>query len=206
MSPLRQRLLLVAGWVIAAVATGLVSAGAVAVAGGQVRDRPLRPLSAAEVAALPVLTTDDCVASGPLASGGSVGGTRCPGLTGSDSRTAGGDVTAQPAEKEFLERGDLSDPLAPGRFPRGVITPPIEPHSAEPVVVDLVGGRVSVSVDDAALVLNSATPRPGFVADLLFERDDELTVTFWDGNHLSVLTASVGADGALQLGQSEAPD
>ena len=52
MSPMRQRLLLVAGWAVAAVLATLVSTGAVAVAGGQVTDRPLRPLTASEVAAL----------------------------------------------------------------------------------------------------------------------------------------------------------
>ena len=56
MGSMRQRLLLVAGWVAAAVVASLVSTGAVAVAGGQVTDRPLRPLSASEVAAL----TEEC--------------------------------------------------------------------------------------------------------------------------------------------------
>ncbi|MDK1096694.1 MAG: hypothetical protein QGM47_05470 [Actinomycetota bacterium] len=52
----RQRLFLVAGWLTAAFGAGLVASGAVAVAGGQVLDRPLRPLTAAEVAALPVVS------------------------------------------------------------------------------------------------------------------------------------------------------
>ncbi|MFB3049384.1 MAG: hypothetical protein ACE1Z9_04450, partial [Acidimicrobiia bacterium] len=57
---MRQRLLLVAGWIVAAVGAGVVASGAVAVAGGQVFDRPIRPLSASEVAALPV---DETVAA-----------------------------------------------------------------------------------------------------------------------------------------------
>ena len=101
MRALRQRLLLVAGWVAAAVATGLVSAGAVAVAGGQVNDRPLNPLSAAEVAALPVLTADDC-GEEPPASGGYTLLLRCLDLAGSDGDTALADRPAQPAQKEFL--------------------------------------------------------------------------------------------------------
>ena len=56
MGPMRQRVLLVAGWVIAAVVTSLVASGAVAVAGGQVFDRPLRPLTAAEVAAVVMIS------------------------------------------------------------------------------------------------------------------------------------------------------
>ncbi len=105
MRALRQRLLLVAGWVVAAVATGLVSAGAVAVAGGQVNDRPLNPLSAAEVAALPVMTADDC-GEEPPASGGYTLFFRCIDLAGSDGETATVDEPAQPAQKEFLV-GDL---------------------------------------------------------------------------------------------------
>ncbi|MGI9610434.1 MAG: hypothetical protein ACR2NL_09110, partial [Acidimicrobiia bacterium] len=73
MSSMRQRVLLVAGWLIAAVVTSLVASGAVAAAGGQVLDRPLRPLTAAEVAALPVVVTADVPGTcEPLASGGFV--------------------------------------------------------------------------------------------------------------------------------------
>ncbi len=109
MRALRQRLLLVAGWVAAAVATGLVSAGAVAVAGGQVNDRPLNPLSAAEVAALPVLTADDC-GEEPPASGGYTLLLRCLDLAGSNSDTALADGPAQPAQKEYSDGGDVFVP------------------------------------------------------------------------------------------------
>lgn len=113
MRALRQRLLLVAGWVIAAVATGLVSAGAVAVAGGQVNDRPLNPLSAAEVAALPVETADDC-GEEPPASGGYTLLLRCLDLAGNIGGTALADRTAQPAEKEF--QPGSSGLIADGRY------------------------------------------------------------------------------------------
>jgi hypothetical protein len=113
MRALRQRLLLVAGWVVAAVATGLVSAGAVAVAGGQVNDRPLNPLSAAEVAALPVVTADEC-GEEPPASGGYTLLLRCLDLAGSIGDTAVVDGPAQPAEKE-LPSGDAAF-VADARF------------------------------------------------------------------------------------------
>jgi hypothetical protein len=226
MWPLRQRLLLVAGWVVAAVATGVVSAGAVTVAGGQVTDRPLRPLSVAEVAALPVTIEDDCARIERLASGGSSSG-ECPDRDGGGVRsTASGDATdrsaAQPAEGEAPDASATSglpdsvtdvtqippaaltpspdDSLA--RSPVDVETPNTDRAFREPVVVDLVGGRVSVSVDAGALVLNFATPRPGYVAGLLFDRSDELTVTFWNGTELSTLVAGV-SDGALDYRTSE---
>jgi hypothetical protein len=226
MIPLRQRLLLVAGWAVAAVATGLVSAGAVAVAGGQVTDRPLRPLSAAEVAALPVTTEDDCVTIGPLASGGSDSSTGCPDRVGGVGLSTPGDDSARPAEKElgrdeFVAIGDVDahvdpfDPSGPdvvppnigiasgdvvapgteGRFPEDVIVPPIGPRPPDPIVVDVIGGRVSLAETDGAITLNGATPRPGYVVDLRFERADELTVTFWNGSHLSTVMARIGAEG-----------
>lgn len=205
MMSLRQRLLLVAGWAVAAVATGLVSAGAVAVAGGQVNDRPLRPLSAAEVAALPVIIEDLRVTSEPLASGGSASpaGTLTPG--GASGPDAPGDDTARPAEKELSTAADRLPPedlipseeqvaaalAAAEEEERDPEIPTVGPRPPEPEVVDVVGGRVSVSLVDGAVVLNAATPRPGFVTDLLFDRSDELTVTFWDGTHLSTVLAVV---------------
>lgn len=222
MSPLRQRLLLVAGWVVVAVATGLVSAGAVTVAGGQVTDRPLRPLSVAEVAALPV--EDDCARIERLASGDLSSG-ECPGPGDGDVRsTASGDSAAQPAEgEEARHRAGDSHPPVPGvddvtqippgavttspgdslaRSPGDVETPTTGRPFRRPDVVDLVGGRVSVSVDEGRLVLNFATPRSGYVAGLLFDRSDELTVTFWNGHQLSTLTATV-ENGRLDYGTTE---
>lgn len=89
MTVLRQRLLLVAGWITAAVGAGLVASGAVAVAGGQVHDPPRRPSTAAEVAALPVVEVGAPDAFEPHASGGFVSTTGGP-TQGSDD--AGTDI------------------------------------------------------------------------------------------------------------------
>ena len=224
MWPLRQRLLLVAGWVVAAAATGVVAAGAVTVAGGQVTDRPLQPLSVAEVAALPVTIEDDCARIERLASGGSLSG-ECPdgedgGVRSTVSGPASGDPTAQPGGREHPGGSDET-PVADGgvtqippgavppspddslaRSPGDVETPGTERQTRRPEVVDLVGGRVSVSVDAGALVLNFATPRPGYVAGLRFDRSDQLTVTFWNGTELSTLTAEA-EDGKLSYRTTE---
>ncbi len=215
MTSLRQRLLLVAGWAVAAVATGLVSAGAVAVAGGQVTDRPLQPLSAAEVAALPGTIEDPCVTSEPLASGGSASSATCPDRVSSDGPFAPGDVAARPAEKEesnqvalapidVPESAATDDASFDESFPEDAEIPPVGPQPAGPQVVELIGGTVSVSVvNQSAIVLNAATPRPGYVADLRFDRFDELTVSFWNGQHLSSVTATVNDDGELELTPQE---
>ena len=153
MTPMRQRLLLVAGWAAAAVVASLVSTGAVAVAGGQVTDRPLRPLSASEVAAL----TEEC---------GSTEGAPC--LRQLDN-SAGPptSVTAAPDLNSSLEGGEdgvspssppgdldepaSEDPLDPGVEVDESLVPPDEESDEVAVpepraeVVDLTGGRVSVS-------------------------------------------------------------
>lgn len=221
MITLRQRLLLVVGWVVAAVGIGLVSAGAVAVAGGQVTDRPLRPLSAAEVAALPVTIEEDCVTNGPLASGGSDGAS-CSVALGSDLETSPADESAQPAEREpagadaqTAPEASATSPDGPtlssggddgsfedegleatGAFPEGIDGPPIGPRPPEPEIVELIGGQVRITASTDGLVLNGASPRPGFVADVLFSRSDQLTVTFWNGSHLSTIVATL-SDGTL---------
>ena len=77
---MRQKLLLIAGWAVAAVGSSVVASGAVAVAGGQVTDRPLRLLSASEVEAIPIVNTvASALDSEPPASGGSAVDPGTPG-------------------------------------------------------------------------------------------------------------------------------
>jgi hypothetical protein len=115
---------------------------------------------------------------------------------------AGPDVAPPPGSGVSAE--DSVAPGTEGIFPEGAVIPPLGPRPPEPIVVELVGGRVSVSDVDGTLALNWATPRPGFVADLRFERNDELTVTFWNGTHLSSVTATVRA-GSLDVDSTESP-
>ncbi len=228
MFPLRQRLLLVVGWVVAAVGTGLVSAGAVAVAGGQVADRPLRPLSAAEVAALPVTIEEDCVTSGPLASGGS-DGAPCSVALGDDTKTNPVDDSTQPTERELDELaaelaavGANEVPLLPPADPAiasGPQFPSPEDDDADGIsveldgplltqrpgghrVIDLIGGEVRITVTDSGLVLTGAFPHPGYVVDALFTTTDQLTVTFWNGSRLSAIVATL-TDQGLFLNPTE---
>jgi hypothetical protein len=148
-----------------------------------------------------VTIEDPCVTSEPLASGGSASLTNCLTPDGSDSLEALGDDTARPTEKELLPGDEIltsSSGHAPpadfdeaGDYGEEPEIPRIGPRPPEPEIVELAGGRVSISLVNGSLVLNAATPRPGFVTDLLFERGDQLTVTFWDGQHLSTLSAQV---------------
>lgn len=119
---MRQKLLLIAGWAVAAVGSSAVASGAVAVAGGQVTDRPLRLLSASEVAAIPIINTVAVTdsASEPPASGGSAGTVGSPGSEGAISSTGntlarqqsptgdGGGSSGSPPGAELLPADDAA--------------------------------------------------------------------------------------------------
>ena len=201
MSPMRQRLLLVAGWAAAAVVASLVSTGAVAVAGGQVTDRPLRPLSASEVAAL----TEECGST-----------ERAPCLRQLDySADPTTSVDAAPELNSSPEGGEdgvsptslpdetteppSEDPLDPGVEVDESLVPP-EDDADESVVpdpraevVDLTGGRVSVSGADGEVRIIWLIPQPGFAvlpAAGAENLPDRITVVLSDGSHQSTLIAS----------------
>lgn len=179
MISMRQRLLLVAGWVIAAVVSGLVASGAVAVAGGQVLDRPLRPLTAAEVAALPVVgSVGSSEPSEPLASGGSDSTTGAP--------TDGSAATTGEAD------GNQADPAGAG----GAIQPPL--GGDYPVrVVQLSGGSASIAATAGGLNVLWATPKPGYVVSLDFETEDRLRLAFTSQRKQTVLEAIWDGDDLL---------
>ncbi len=154
MGSMRQRLLLVAGWAVTAVVASLVSTGAVAVAGGQVTDQPLRPLSASEVAAL----TEECEPTD-----------RVPCLRQLDQQVGTTTtVVAVPDSNSSLDGGEdgvsptepttppSEDPLDPGVEVDESLLPPEDIAAApEPraEVVDLIGGRVSVSGADGVVTV-----------------------------------------------------
>ncbi|MDJ0954582.1 MAG: hypothetical protein QNJ81_12970 [Acidimicrobiia bacterium] len=198
---MRQRLLLVAGWAAAAVVASLVSTGAVAVAGGQVTDRPLRPLSASEVAAL----TEECGST-----------ERAPCLRQLDySADPTTSVSAAPELNSSPEGGEdgvspllppdatteapSEDPLDPAVEVDESLLPPSDDAEESTVpepraqVVDLTGGRVSVSGAEGEVRIIWLIPRHGFAVLPASGADnlpDHVTVVLSDGSHQSTLIAS----------------
>jgi hypothetical protein len=197
MGSMRQRLLLVAGWAAAAVVASLVSTGAVAVAGGQVIDRPLRPLSASEVAAL----TEDC---------GSTDRAPClrqldRSIAPQDTVEAASQLNSSPdGDEDGVSRTTVTEPpsedaLDPGAdLDESLLPPDDKPSSAaipEPraEVVDLVGGRVSVSGAAGGVRIIWLIPRHGYAlvpASTRNPEQDQVTVVLSNGSHQSTLAAS----------------
>ncbi|GMQ86390.1 MAG: hypothetical protein BMS9Abin07_1967 [Acidimicrobiia bacterium] len=175
MAAMRQRLLLVAGWIVAAVGAGVVASGAVAVAGGQVFDRPIRPLNATEVAALPVDETVAALASSiRQASGGS---------------QAGEGVTDEGDGRDTAGTSGSEHPAGPGGVPAGVAepgSPDFDLPTAPPKVTTVSGGSASITtVGDPQILW--ATPRPGYAVAFQFDADYQITVTFTSDDHRSTI-------------------
>ncbi|MGI9667770.1 MAG: hypothetical protein ACR2N2_11870 [Acidimicrobiia bacterium] len=184
MTSLRQRLLLVAGWFAAAIGAGVVASGAVAVAGGQVLDRPLRPLTAAEVAALPVVEVGAPDAFEPHASGGLVSTTGGP--------TEGSDVDVQ----------DRDDPAGTGGS-----TATDDSAGADPIlstgdsafrVVSVEGGQASFSATGDRLLVLWATPQPGYIASTRSITPQRITIEFSSSLGVWVMEATL-VDGAISV-------
>jgi hypothetical protein len=188
---MRQRLLLVVGWLIAAIVSGLVASGAVAVAGGQVLDRALRPLTAAEVAALPVVTVGSPDGVEPQASGGFVPSTGEPTEgsvvdgTGSDEPP---DTGGSSASVDIPEPTDapIADPSPPSGF-----------ASNE-------GGQASFVATDDGILLLWATPQAGYVAQMRLTTPEATTVSFTSNRNVWLIDAAL-VDGELVVASRQVP-
>lgn len=224
MTPMRQRLLLVVGWLLAATVTGLVSAGAVSVAGGQVTDRPLRPLTAAEVAALPVANGEhgprpvSLLPPAVSEDGGpsAIDVTPPTGLEEAEAEqtadrlaeSIGASVSIPPEPTPLQElqvvRGERDEIATPKELIEGDQPVDAGELAPEQVVRHMVGGSVSVAAADGNLVLEWALPRPGFGMSLEFEDSDRLRVSFRRGVLRSVFTAAWVREG-LRISLLEEP-
>jgi len=204
---MRQRLLLAAGWIVAVVGSGVVASGAVAIAGGQVLDRPLRPLTAAEVAALPVVSSEGTQPNGPLASGGTDSSSGVP----SDGSAI--DRATDPPDAGSAGPGGAPTPQVVGPTSIGevVITTldrepasPTEPYPTviQSAIVHLLGGAASVYSGVDGLAVLWARPNPGYVMTLHFAAEDQLSLSFTSAaTRYSLAAAVIG--GELEISTSE---
>ncbi len=198
MIPMRQRVLLVAGWVVAAAVTSLVASGAVAVAGGQVNDRPPSGVLAASVDALPVVDSEEPPSCEPLASGGS-------DCTTGDS--SAGAQNERPGSSDGLDPVGGEDGIDDLRIDPGVSATESEdaevprPDAPALPVISTEGGSAGfIVVDDQVLVWWSV-PRIGYriqydetddpaIVRITFtsDTDQESIVARWRDGELTVET------------------
>jgi hypothetical protein len=203
MTPMRQRLLLVAGWLVAAIGSGVVASGAVAVAGGQVLDRPLSPLTAAEVAALPVVGTVSIPEQiEPLASGGS-------DSTSRDTTDDGNGAATGPAGIEIpTGAGGASADDSVSLVPPNLDTARTATSGVDSVkesrivgsdvaIIEVPGGSASVAYLTDRFSLLWATPRPGYVVGLGFDSPTSLTLTFTSNLRRYVIEVGLDDEGIL---------
>ena len=192
MVSMRQRLLLVAGWAAAAVVATLVSTGAVAVAGGQVNDRPRSPLSASEVAAL----TEDCGLSERAPCLRQLEEPDDPTTTVAAAPTTlspeGGENGVSPTVP--VEDPPSEDPLDPSIEVDESLLPPEdrEVPEARGEVVTLEGARVGISGADGEIRVIWVIPSPGFASlppTGTEGGEGAVTLIFSDGSHQSTLIA-----------------
>jgi len=168
MRSMRQRLLLVVGWIVAVVGVGIVASGAVAVAGGQVLDRPLRPLTAAEVEALPVaeamtfLEPDGLPASGgsDSISENTVAASESEGADPAKPVGPGGASADHPATPGNVE----PIPSEPSGNPVDVL--PASGVSSDVAVTHVTGGSALIAAINDELHVLWATPKPGYAVGL----------------------------------------
>jgi hypothetical protein len=183
METMRRRLLFILGWLAAAVLTSVVASAAVAIAGGQVTDRPLRPLTAAEVEAL---------ATQPLPAAIT---TATPEPTESTTTLTTPDVVRELDPAKL----DPDNPDLESRPTTGTDIAAIEGVDPETVadetdatrvyIVHLEGGSARIGNREGQVLLLWALPRPGFTVEHRFE-DTGLTVIFTDTRRQSWLVAT----------------
>lgn len=194
MEQMRRRLLFVFSWLVAAVATSVVASAAVAIAGGQVSDRPLRPLTAAEVEAL---------ASQPV---------ERPAYTIAPDPT----VTTLVIIPEDVEENNPTeiDPESPDGDAQpftGIGVEETEGAGPETAVVEtkaeivhLAGGTASIGGHEGQVLLLWALPQPGFAVEHLFD-EDGLTVIFNDGREQTWVVATWTEEEGITVETFEGP-
>lgn len=186
MVAMRQRLLLVAGWLFAAIGSVLVASGAVAIAGGQVLDRPLRPLTAAEVAALPVVPVGLTDATEPQASGGIERTTGEP-TVGSDTADSGLTDPVSTGGSSHSSSADSTEES--GRWDRF-----ISPDRSNTHVEAIEAGRASFAATDGQLHLLWVTPGAGYVAHTLNRDGESITISLSSSRDVWLITATIVDD------------
>ena len=195
MEQMRRRLFFVLSWLVAAVATSVVASAAVAIAGGQVSDRPLRPLTSAEVEALATTPIPPSFFTIAPADSPVTTLVMIPEDVPEDNPTEldpeSPDGDAQPFTGIGVEETE-------GAGPETVIV------ETRATIVHLDGGTASIGGQEGEVLLLWALPQPGFVVEHLFD-ENGLTVIFNDGRRQTWVVAAWTDEEGITVETFEGP-
>jgi hypothetical protein len=194
METMRRRLLFIFSWLAAAALTSVVASAAVAIAGGQVNDRPLRPLTSAEVEALaaqPIPRPITTLAPEPTVTAFFIIPNDVDEIDPSEFDPKSPDGIAQPFTGIDAEDTEGAGPE----------TVTVETRAE---IVDLEGGTASIGGQDGQVLLLWALPRPGYVVEQRFE-DNALTVIFTNDRQQSWLVANWVTDEGIVVETFDGP-
>ena len=150
-------------------------------AGGQVLDRALQPLTAAEVAALPVVTVGSSDIVEPHASGGLVS------------------TVGEPTDTSEAESPGQSGPVDDGRGSASDEAPsePIDPFTVPNPQVAIEtneGGGASFVVSDEAIIMLWASPNAGYIVQRRETTSTLVRVSFTSTRNVWVIEARIEGD------------
>ena len=213
MAVMRRNMLLTTMWVLATVATGLVAWSAVQVAGARTNPDPIRPLSAAEVAALPgtiVAPAQPNANSGPRAGEVEVPASVTTGVDGAqDDGTATSSPAAVSTSSATTAAPTTTQASPPVTTQPTTTTTPTTTSTASPttevVVYHLEGGSLGVEVTGDNVSHVWSTPNPGFHKEVKNFGPEKVVVEFESDSHESKISITVD-NGQLVEERSEEPE
>ena len=189
-----KRLGIVVAWAAATFLTAMVAWSAVNLAGDQVSDRPVLPLSPAEVEALPVAPTTQ---PNPLPA------TTAPVATTTAAAAPATTTTTAPPSTTTSSVAPPSSTSTTTSTSSTTTTTTTTVPAAETSVYQLVGGVVSIESAPGAVSLLSASPNAGFSVEVKSRGPGAVEVEFESSGHESTLTATW--DGMLIVDVDEEP-
>lgn len=188
-----RRFLLVVGWFVAAAAVGTVASAAVSLAGGQVLDRALHPLTAAEVAALPVPTGHGAGAAAEHPASGATASTAPPREGGAGAADPGVSTDGPIGPAGVIEGTPVTPAPHEDRTPGGEAG-----FSGRATTLHLRGGSVALAADQGTVRLLWATPRQGYVGEVVAHGTGALAVGLLGGGRLYIVHGAI-VDGTLRV-------
>jgi cytoskeletal protein RodZ len=196
---MQRRFMLFSIWLLATLVTGGLAWSAVAVAGNRtVGDGPVRPLSAAEVAALPGSTAPAPSAALDERRGSTTtdAGAERPGPSATPAATSTNPSTTTPAIPAATTASATTTVAQTAASTASTGTPSTSTStsnasSTQPFAYHLVGGSIGIDLNGDRVTLSWATPNSGFHTEIKSDGPEMVVVEFEGEDHESKITVTV---------------